>query len=333
MNKSRINWLDTAKFIGIFCIYLGHFATDAGISYPFVFAFHVPLFFFLSGCAERLSKPSTIKDFFLKNIKKILIPFYFFCLLSVLMIYLYQNCATDIALNLLLILKGAIRNTFPAGGLWFLSCLFVVKCLFFLIRHFAKKNYLVISICLVCFLFSLIGFTPSMPGNPHWVYNIDSALYYILFYMIGFYCFPFLQKFLLLDSLYKRMAASILFSLCTFYALATLFGYNLLSFLSTTIFTGSLASVLSALILIGFILGLSKLLEDVPLFVAIGQNTLYLCGSEYIIKNLVPLTLQLVGLNLCLQNPLSSYVYTMVLLIICHHSLVPVEKAILKKIT
>lgn len=333
MNRSRINWLDTAKFIGIFCIYLGHFSTDAGISYPFVFAFHVPLFFFLSGCAESLGRPNTIKGYFLKNIKKILIPFYLFCLLSVLMTYLYQNCATDIGLNLLLILKGAIRNTFLAGGLWFLSCLFVVKCLFFLIRRFIKKPYLVISICLVCFLFSLIGFTPSMPGNPHWVYNIDSALYYILFYMIGFYCFPFLHKFLLLDSLYKKVAAGILFVLCTFYALATLFGHNLLSFLNINIFASSLESALSALILIGFILGLSKILEDVPLFVAIGQNTLYLCGSEYLIKTLLPLAFQLVGLNIAVQNPLSSYVYTMALLIICQHSLVPVEKAILKKIT
>ena len=56
MNKTaRISWIDTAKFIGIFCIYLGHFGTSAGRSYPFVFAFHVLLFFFLSGYLEYVS--------------------------------------------------------------------------------------------------------------------------------------------------------------------------------------------------------------------------------------------------------------------------------------
>jgi len=54
--KERINYLDVAKFIGIFCIYLGHFGTYAGAAYPFVFTFHVPLFFFLSGCSETMSR-------------------------------------------------------------------------------------------------------------------------------------------------------------------------------------------------------------------------------------------------------------------------------------
>ena len=54
--KERIKYLDIAKFIGIFCIYLGHFGEQAGYAYNFVFWFHVPLFFFLSGISETFSK-------------------------------------------------------------------------------------------------------------------------------------------------------------------------------------------------------------------------------------------------------------------------------------
>lgn len=42
--SKRMEYLDIAKFIGIFCIYLGHFGNQAGNAYNFVFSFHVPLF-------------------------------------------------------------------------------------------------------------------------------------------------------------------------------------------------------------------------------------------------------------------------------------------------
>ena len=46
MKPQRIAWLDVAKAIGIYAIYLGHFGDAAGPAYKFVFQFHVPLFFF-----------------------------------------------------------------------------------------------------------------------------------------------------------------------------------------------------------------------------------------------------------------------------------------------
>ena len=44
--RNRIEWVDICKFLGILAIYIGHFGTDAGDAYVFVFKYHVPLFFF-----------------------------------------------------------------------------------------------------------------------------------------------------------------------------------------------------------------------------------------------------------------------------------------------
>ena len=49
----RVVWLDVARAIGIYAIYLGHFGEAAGPAYRFVFQFHVPLFFFLGGCKKN----------------------------------------------------------------------------------------------------------------------------------------------------------------------------------------------------------------------------------------------------------------------------------------
>lgn len=41
----HIEWIDVAKFWGMFFIYLGYFGESAGLAYKWVFSFHVPLFF------------------------------------------------------------------------------------------------------------------------------------------------------------------------------------------------------------------------------------------------------------------------------------------------
>ena len=65
--NNRIKYLDVAKFVGIFCIYLGHFGHQAGNAYGFVFTFHVPLFFFLAGCTENLGADASFVKYIIKN--------------------------------------------------------------------------------------------------------------------------------------------------------------------------------------------------------------------------------------------------------------------------
>ena len=60
--SGRVAWLDVARAIGIYAIYLGHFGETAGPAYRFVFQFHVPLFFFLSGCAETYNKEEAVEE-------------------------------------------------------------------------------------------------------------------------------------------------------------------------------------------------------------------------------------------------------------------------------
>ena len=64
--KTRHDWVDALKFLGIFAIYLGHLGLGAGKLYPFVFSYHVPLFFFAAGFFT-IKKNDLSKQFFSKE--------------------------------------------------------------------------------------------------------------------------------------------------------------------------------------------------------------------------------------------------------------------------
>ena len=94
MNE-RKNWVDTAKAIGIFCIVLGHTLQDRnGMFRQFLFAFHVPLFFFLSGVTYRCY--GKFSEFVVKRAKSILVPYVLFSLIS---IAIYQVMSKFISLG------------------------------------------------------------------------------------------------------------------------------------------------------------------------------------------------------------------------------------------
>lgn len=132
----RVNWIDVAKFWGMFFIYLGHFGTVAGNAYYWVFSFHVPLFFFLAGCLENYNQRSLLLNLKHKALTTLL-PFYVFGLLSVIFESINCNSFLPMKSGFRILLEGGIRNIIVYGGaLWFLSCLFAVQIIFSFIKRF-----------------------------------------------------------------------------------------------------------------------------------------------------------------------------------------------------
>lgn len=155
---------------------------------------------------------------------------------------------------------------------------------------------------------------------------------YIIFFTIGYYSYEYIQKLFLLDSLYKKIIA-ITGGLITFcYACLLFFGNDLLSYISINETTILICSILRPMILIYIILFISNITGDINLLCKLGQNTLFLCGSEYIINKIVPIVIQCVGLQLSLPNPMAIILYVFILLVICNKTLVPVEKKIIENI-
>lgn len=72
-NSKRLNSIDIARGIGIILVYLGHSLPPGNEVRNFIFLFHMPLFFFISGYLVD-EKKYRIIDFCISRVKSILFP-------------------------------------------------------------------------------------------------------------------------------------------------------------------------------------------------------------------------------------------------------------------
>ncbi|OUQ23006.1 hypothetical protein B5E77_16195 [Lachnoclostridium sp. An131] len=332
ISKKRIAWLDIAKVIGIFAIYLGHLGESAGLSYNFVFQFHVPLFFFLAGCTDNFNRETGLLNNFLKNINALLIPTYFYAVLS-LFVYVIRNNSqmVDVKPFIGMIMKGLIRNTFFASSLWFLTCLFAVKILGMLIQRL-KYKWLMLIIGFGMYYVAETLIAPNPIITPHWYYNFDSAFYYAHYFITGFVVYPYIEKLFMADRFWKKVIIIGTGILTFIYSAYLYWGLDIIGSHSSNKWLLPVAPLYKAYLIIIFVIVLSYFLQKVEYLAVLGRNTLYLCGNEYMIKEIVPACLGLLGLGINVDSPLSAYVYTSLLLIVTNYVLVPLERPLLDSI-
>jgi len=182
----RIHWIDIARGIGIILVIQAH-SLSAHTYRHFIYAFHMPLFFFLSGLLFDYKKYSFSLTF-KKSVRGILIPYLLFALLSY-SIWLFQNNAflnfdfSAFLYHLSGIIYGNSSSIFFNIVLWFLPCLFITKIIFAFISSKITNPRILF---LVLILFSIGGYlTASFFPNIHLPFGLESALTAIVFFGVG----------------------------------------------------------------------------------------------------------------------------------------------------
>lgn len=329
MNKKRVQWIDIAKFWGMLFIYLGHFGV--GYSYLWVFSFHVPLFFFLSGCLEKQNNNNIklVEEIYHRFVN-IVVPFFFFGILTGGAYAIYARKIELLWLQIVCLLKGNIRNNgFLTGQLWFLSCLFVVEVMFCFIRRVKSRGFVMI-ICLFIFGFYFVGIDSYLV----WWWNVDSACYYLIYYCIGWVVFPYIKLFFESKNKMFSLVRRFFYILCILYSSSVFFENDWLSkFDSVNIMTHMIYTIVSPMMSIFVVIYSSHLMRNVNVFNVIGKNSLYMCGNEILLKDFLRIVILHFGLDISLiLNPAELWVYSLILLIIVQFIIIPIEKPILEKI-
>lgn len=192
MNKRREIWADNAKFIGITLMLIGHNSLASNEVFDFIYAFHMPLFFILSGYFAS-NKKEPFMPYLKKNIRSLLVPYFMFCLIVLPLTYFHLwsnrdmlgcNNWNDFLIMPILgifFVKTTVISYFT-GPIWFFVALFIVKMLFFLCKLFYTSKYSLISMSIVCTILFLL--TKSL--GIQLLFRFDSALLCFPFYVIGF---------------------------------------------------------------------------------------------------------------------------------------------------
>ncbi len=160
-------WADNAKAIGIFLMVLGHNALANDRVFDFIYSFHMPLFFILSGYFSS-NKSEQFLPYLKKNAKALLIPYVVFYLVTlpfglfVIWVHPY-NHPYDGWLEFVMkpvIGLFTVRTTSFAfhtnGPSWFFVALFIVKLLFYIPKRYecnAKSLAITTIVCLTGYLF------------------------------------------------------------------------------------------------------------------------------------------------------------------------------------
>jgi len=149
----RIDYVDFAKGIGIVLVVLGHcVSTNTSIG-RWIFSFHMPLFFFLSGFCLDNSKYTNFKSLFLKRIQQLIIPYVSFVVILVSLQALFFGDGTFIT-ALYVQFKRFISDG-GIGATWFLPVLFFSELVYFLCLKLVACSKLFLFILLVSL--SIVG--------------------------------------------------------------------------------------------------------------------------------------------------------------------------------
>lgn len=154
--KVRENWIDWAKSIGIMLVIMGHYGMGDKIYGTFIYAFHMPLFFIVSGYLfTPPPQDNSYKQFVLKNVRSLIVPYFIFGIFSVLAsaalnffsggdysVSFFMKSFAGLVLGVGYDTEYTVMNNMP---LWFLPAMFFVRVISgFLSRY---KSRVKIAVC------------------------------------------------------------------------------------------------------------------------------------------------------------------------------------------
>lgn len=174
---NRYEWADIAKGIGIFLMVMGHSGLPLSV-HDWIYSFHMPFFFILSGYFFRSGKYKT-GEFITRKLRAIMVPYVFF----IITIELLRLAGNGIGLKMPppRSIEEVVLYGRDLGATWFLISLFLTELLYYLFdRLFKNKRWLLI-LTMVTFCASYYCYMKEM----HFPYKLEILGATLMYYSIG----------------------------------------------------------------------------------------------------------------------------------------------------
>ena len=148
----RLDEIDFLRGICIIYMVMGHIPFGYSFDH-YIHAFHMPVFFVMSGFFLKRDKSVNMLDLFKKLIKKLILPYLFFGLIFLVFADLTKYGLNDTPKQYLINLFTYNDTLVIAGALWFLTSFFFASIIFNLLNKI-KNEYI---FGLLSILFLVIG--------------------------------------------------------------------------------------------------------------------------------------------------------------------------------
>jgi len=165
----RVDYIDIFRAVGILCMIEGHIGFWGDFSF-FMHAFHMPMFFFITGF---FWKDTEFIPFLKKKIKTLIVPYFLWSMIH-FVIWLFIRSADDITP-----IEGLYHMFFenttnvPLVGTWFLTALFLAEIIYFLLRKISKDDVILSAMVVIVVLIGHIAVL-LLPFRLPWA--LDAAL-------------------------------------------------------------------------------------------------------------------------------------------------------------
>lgn len=232
----------------------------------------MPLYFFLSGLFFKLY--DGFGSFFVKKVNKLLIPFFFFYLLTSVVLpnilHSFFGYHFETVIGWPSLYAFVYPEVFPNIPIWFLWCLFISNIIFYLLVLVSRRREKLLV--LLAFLFSLAGYILH-----HYEINLpaftDSSLWFFPYFFFGYYTTQrgFLQSKLSWITLCWALPALLVVS------------FVLSNMESDIMLVQMLRCWIASMAGIFFVLLLSRLLGRIPLITYFGRYSIMILVSHLIV--------------------------------------------------
>ena len=174
-HRNRDTAIDVARGIAGLLMIFGHLRLNNEVD-QFIYSFHMPLFFILSGMTIHEEKD--FLPYLKKRVRRLLVPYIVFSLIF----------AKPELTNWLKCIYGTREGLLSAGSLtplWFLPCLFSADVIFHLVLKFCREEKIVI---VVSFVLSVAGVIIGtfLPFGSTLPFGVNVAMVSIPFLLIGY---------------------------------------------------------------------------------------------------------------------------------------------------
>lgn len=195
--KSKNNEISILRGIAFCLVLFGHSFPDSAYGYinaytkfcrEFIYSFHMPLFFIISGfCMAPLlfEKHVDIKAEIIKRSKRLLIPYLFYSYIAIIPKIIFSSYMY-IKFEPRIVWETLLGNS-TSGTLWYLWNLFVINIFFLIISRFISNKFIWLLMSLILYVMNLLF--------PQFYFN--KLLEYPVFFILGIYMaiyFPTLRN-------------------------------------------------------------------------------------------------------------------------------------------